>query len=44
MGFGDSRKMTYLRIEEKDPCVYRAVSFTDAIGQFDLEEQGFSRL
>ena len=29
---GGEGKMTYLRIEEKDPCVYRAVSFTDAIG------------
>jgi hypothetical protein len=35
-------KMTCLRIEKKDPCVYSAVSFADAIGQFGLEKQWFA--
>jgi len=38
-----SRARADLRVEEKDPSVRREMSFADAVGQFDVEEQGFSR-
>jgi hypothetical protein len=39
----EKKSCACLRVEEEDPGVHREMPFADAVGQFDVEEQGFSR-